>query len=532
VLDFAQNAVQLPCRTLVSDVVRAEDVAAGNSMFAFFDGCGKLLSYTLASTSLADGEPKFATDARNQFAVAALVAAVSVGFTVATVSEPRHAEVRTLENRSVKNAMTHAWSLAFRVLFWRPATTKTTTNGKSSYELVVAGKKASVDELDYDPSTNLEKAQQQADANFETWSSRKKSQDDDDDDCANNENNEGGAKSLLFPLEDGASVRAAGSASAPASASSSSSRKRVGHHTDYEREKDFDEEDADDEDEEEDCVESASVNGAVVSLRSAATNPELLHEDLETLRRMCLAELGLWYGLSAWQVWGALLVGKSIFRGLPAAEAGAEDSPDVARFEDGVMLFSLGLAGANLLSLLLAPLYPTLLRRVGARVLMTVSALFMAVVMAALACLPAFLASQPVTFTQDIHVRSSFDLPWTRDTRFSFTVALLALLGLPWAAHMNVPFSVVGRAYQDAPEVGLYMATMNSSLCVAQLLMSFSTAFFLQATGSVAVCFAAGSLSGLFAAYHASKLTVPYDEADANANNNNKNNLPVCAAGH
>lgn len=398
-LDFSQNAVQLPARTLVSDVLVAEDVATGNAMFAFFDGVGKLSSYALAATSLDDvkinGEPEFASDARVQFDVAALVALVCVGLTLVTVTEPPSRQ--TQERQSLKGAVAHAWSLAFKVLVLRETTTERT------YELVKRDDEA--------------------------------------------------------------------------------------------RERNTDDEYGDPDDD------------ALVDDRLPAQDISLA-----VLRRMCLAELGLWYGLSAWQAWGAILVGKSILGGVPRGVDGATPS-DIAKFQAGVLLFSLGSAGANLFSLLLAAPYPRLLRYFGARKLLLFSALVMSGLMTAVALLPTF--AHATYLDSNVDTGSSFDLV-TRDPRFFITVVVLAALGFPWAAHMNIPFSTVGRAYQDAPDVGLYMATLNTALCCAQLAMSLTTPLFIYLNhGDVTICFLAGAGGGFFAAYHAALLDVPFDESDA-----------------
>ncbi|KAJ8599159.1 hypothetical protein CTAYLR_008553 [Chrysophaeum taylorii] len=405
VLDFSQNAVQLPSRTLVSDVLVPEDVAAGNAMFSLFDGCGKLASYALAASTLnafklVEDEPDFASDARVQFGIAAVVAIVCVGITLIAVTEPPAPPVGAA--RSVRDAAARAWSLAIKVVVFQDA------RSSKGYELVsLHDNKRATDVVDDDD---------------DEWS-KKKEDDLDDEDRAP-------------PSSDEAS--------------------------------------------------------------------------LEILRRMCLTELGLWFGLSAWQVWGAILVGKSIMDGEPAGSPGSTEG-DREKFDAGVLLFSLGLAAANLVSLLLAPVYPALLRLLGARRMLLSASLAMAALMAALAAVPVLSAT--TYLDRDADTSSSFALV-SQDPRFFATVLLLAALGFPWAAHMNVPFSTIGRAYQDSPDVGLYMATLNTSLCVAQLAMSFSTPILIRlARGSVTAAFSAGALAGLFAAYHAAKLEVPYDEA-------------------
>lgn len=219
-MDFSQNAVQLPARTLVNDVLIAEDVATGNAMFAFFDGVGKLSSYALAATSLDDlkfnGEPDFVSDARVQFDVAALVALVCVGLTLVTVTEPPSRQAQ--ERQTLRQAVGYAWALAFKVLVLRETTTERT------YELVKRD-----DEL---------------------------------------------------------------------------------------RERSTDDEYGDPDDE------------ALVDDRLPTDRLPAQDISLAVLRRMCLAELGLWYGLSAWQAWGAILVGKSILGGVPCGVD--EDSDEEA----------------------------------------------------------------------------------------------------------------------------------------------------------------------------------------------------------
>mmetsp|Transcript_3414 Transcript_3414/g.10557 ORF Transcript_3414/g.10557 Transcript_3414/m.10557 type:complete len:403 (+) Transcript_3414:677-1885(+) len=387
-------------------------------MFAFFDGVGKLVSYALAATSftrpkLVPTEPDFATDARLQFGIAALVALVCVGVTLVTVTEPA-APADESPKRSFREATVHAWTVAFKVL-------TLATPKQQAYELVPS-------RVPNDKREALERRTQEV---FDSWT-RRRSRDDRD---------------ALLEEE-------LGGATAPTP-------------------------------DDDDVPDESTVS-------------------LSMLRRMCFVELGLWYGLSAWQVWGAILVGKSILGGSPSGRGN-----DVAKFEAGVLLFSLGLAGANLVSLLAAPLFPALLRLCGARSVMLAGSVVMTLAMTLLALLA---TTHSRVYLNDADTDSSFDLV-TRDPTFLAAVLLLAALGLPWACHMNVPFSVVGRAYQDAPDIGLLTATLNTSLCVAQLLMSFSTSILIRlARGDAAVCFLAAALSGLFAAYHAAKLVIPYDE--------------------
>jgi len=540
VLDFSQNAVQLPCRTLVSDVLVPSGVATGNSMFALFDGLGKLTSYLLAATTLDLGrrrksEPDWVADTRAQFAIAALVAAVCVGYTAAVVSEPQPVDASAdaeaaapphKKKRTVREAVSHAWALAFAVLV-KPAN----PGRKHSYELVSVRSDADVgsarsppppssrrrpdeasrpDAVHRGPSNGVRAVELAADAAFAEWTAprarRHDYADDDDDDDAlfSSSTTKKTALSNNNPFHENGASRHARTKNGTANGAdndddddSAWQRKQRGAEEDHPgttTTTNGDDDDADDDD-----GHRAVARGV----------------DLSVLRRMCFTELGLWFGLSAWQVWGALLVGKAICGGRPAAEVDGDpdEDADAARFTQGTLLFSLGLAGSNLVSLALAPVYPALLRTVGARRLMTFSALAMAVLMTALAALP-FALRRHTSYDVDVDA-DSYDLLVSRDQRFVLTVLLLTLLGIPWAAHMNIPWIVVGRAYQDAEDLGLFVATLNTSLCVAQLVMGAVTPLLIQvADGSVTACFAAGGVAGLFAAYHANKLEIPYDETD------------------
>lgn len=385
------------------------DVAKGNAMFSFFDGLGKLICYALASTTLdkpkfVKDEPDFATDARLQFGIAALVAMVCVGITLATVTEPPAPSKPS--TRSLRDSIVHAWSLAYQVAFL-----KETTQDKA-YELV--------------PTKYVHE--------------------DEVDDVLDDEDDES-------PVGKGETRK-----SPPPSYS--------------------------------------------------------------MLRCVCMTEIGLWYGLSSWQVWGGILVGKSILGGTPAGT-----DLEVEKFQAGILLFSLGLAGANLVSLVVAPAYPWLLRTFGARKLFIAGGCVMSIATGILALLPA-LSAHHKTFLNDADTGSSFDLVF-RDPTFLAAVLLFTLLGFPWSCHMNIPFSTVGRAYQDAPDVGLITATLNTSLCVAQLAMSLTTALLIRLSrGDPSICFAAASVAGIFSVYHACTLQVPYDESDSSSSR-----LPVVACG-
>mmetsp|Transcript_7508 Transcript_7508/g.9085 ORF Transcript_7508/g.9085 Transcript_7508/m.9085 type:complete len:441 (-) Transcript_7508:83-1405(-) len=428
-------------------------------MFAFFDGIGKLISYLLGAVSLHifayKNEPDYVTDARAQFAIAALVCFICVGITVLSVSEPPNPVPSCTQQRSATEAAIHAWNLAYRVM--------TCSNSKQKermYELVALRDDSNT------VGSSVRAIEAVTDATYAEWTERVAST----------------APTSLFDDDDDALARL--------KARDKIIRATANSNIDDERK------------------EAANEDDSFTSNNDAFALPV----DMETLRRVCFIELGLWFGLSAWQVWGALLVSKEICYGAPAAEA--VSNAQVGRFQAGVMLYSLGNAGANLISLLTAPIYPQLLRKFGARFLFLISSLFMAIIMAALAVIPFLLTH--TSYLKQTNFDHAYALLEDRDPRFLLTVLFLTALGLPWSAHMNIPFSVVGRAYQNAPDLGLYMATLNSSLCVAQLAMSFSTPILLRfAHNHVSVCFLAGALAGLFAAYHAHKLRVPYDETDA-----------------
>lgn len=448
-------------------------------MFSFFDGIGKLTSYVLAATSynkpkLIPDEPDFATDARLQFGIAAAVALVCVGITLVTVREPPAPPATN--TRSLRTSFTYAWSLALRV-FRNDDAAHVAAPTTQAYQLV----RIRDDDLSQsrrEPSLNGKReALERAAGNvFEQWTMKEMKE---GCDLLQNDDEKDGLR-LAEPQTPEA----------------------CNGHADISRDDDaFD----DALSEEGDDVDDGGGDD---------------YMSFETLRRVCLVELGLWFGLSVWQVWGAILVGKSILGGDPAGKG-----TDREKFESGVLLFSLGLAGANLISLLAAPLFPCLLRTFGARCLFIVGSLVMTCAMAALAAAPSLFGT--VFLDRETDTDSSFDLVG-RHPRFLCTVLFLASLGVPWACHMNIGFSVVGRAYQDAPDVGLITATLNTSLCVAQLAMSFLTAILIRISqGDAAICFLAASISGIIATYHSCKLKVPYDEADQAAFN-----PPVAACAH
>lgn len=105
--DLGINVLQLPCRTLISDVLPPEDVTEANALFAVWDGIGKTTSYALGSVSLAvpalamAGDTEFALDVRIQFLISIVLMIVCMGIGVACVHEkplprtPKHGKVKT-----------------------------------------------------------------------------------------------------------------------------------------------------------------------------------------------------------------------------------------------------------------------------------------------------------------------------------------------------------------------------------------------------------------------------------------------------
>lgn len=67
-------------------------------------------------------------------------------------------------------------------------------------------------------------------------------------------------------------------------------------------------------------------------------------------------------------------------------------------------------------------------------------------------------------------------------------IGCIALFGVPFAAFLVIPYSIVGRAAAEGDSRGAYMATMNLFLCLPELLVSLALGPIVSASGIILPC--------------------------------------------
>ena len=173
------------------------------------------------------------------------------------------------------------------------------------------------------------------------------------------------------------------------------------------------------------------------------------------------------------------------------------DNDALERFKTGVESFSEALSAANAISLCSSPFLPYAMNRFGTSRVWAASECLHGVLMLGMFLCPV--------------------LPWIRPaTRSSVAIMLQALMGLPWAAQMTIPYSIIGRTYQKEPDLGLYMATMNLALCVSQLSMSVLSPILLSMF-DLQVVFGVSTPLALVASFKAFRIHVPWEQQVATA---------------
>ncbi|KAL3912658.1 MAG: hypothetical protein SGPRY_008261 [Prymnesium sp.] len=73
-------------------------------------------------------------------------------------------------------------------------------------------------------------------------------------------------------------------------------------------------------------------------------------------------------------------------------------------------------------------------------------------------------------------------------------VGCIALFGVPFAAFLVIPYSIVGRAAAEGDSRGAYMATMNLFLCLPELLVSLALGPIVSASGIILPCISTSTL--------------------------------------
>ena len=171
------------------------------------------------------------------------------------------------------------------------------------------------------------------------------------------------------------------------------------------------------------------------------------------VRAVFAALFGLFFAwFTTWMYFPAFM-GVDIYGGDPHAPKGGL----LAKYNDGVRANSLGMMAASGLTLVLAPLLPLVARadRVGEGLTWLILE-----VVHILALLVAASTTSP-----------------------SVATACVAVFGVPFAAFLVIPYSIVGRAAAQTESRGAYMATMNLFLCIPELLVSFVLGPIVAASG-------------------------------------------------
>jgi Na+/melibiose symporter-like transporter len=170
------------------------------------------------------------------------------------------------------------------------------------------------------------------------------------------------------------------------------------------------------------------------------------------VRRVFLVQLFTWFAWFTCFMFAASWVGEDVQGGNPRAPPG---SSALFRYNEGVRIGNIGMAVQSVIALCYAPLLPTLMRMVSVKILYSLAHLLMA------GCLMA-----------TVLVSSGLE-----------AILLLSVLGIPWATTMIIPWSLSGTAVSHTRSIGLFLALMNLSQCLPEIVAAIAGSLVLSLFG-------------------------------------------------
>jgi Na+/melibiose symporter-like transporter len=170
------------------------------------------------------------------------------------------------------------------------------------------------------------------------------------------------------------------------------------------------------------------------------------------VRRVFLVQLFTWFAWFTCFMFAASWVGEDVQGGNPRAPPG---SSALFRYNEGVRIGNIGMAVQSVIALCYAPLLPTLMRMVSVKILYSLAHLLMA------GCLMA-----------TVLVSSGLE-----------AILVLSVLGIPWATTMIIPWSLSGTAVSHTRSIGLFLALMNLSQCLPEIVAAIAGSLVLSLFG-------------------------------------------------
>lgn len=181
-----------------------------------------------------------------------------------------------------------------------------------------------------------------------------------------------------------------------------------------------------------------------------------------------------WFGWFALFVFGTSWVGAEVFNGSFTA---TEGSPKRELYDAGVRLGNFGMAMQSVLTVIMSPLLPLLIRRTSAYTVYLSASLLLGIAL-----------SSALVLTQ----------------KWQAWIAVMAIssTGFAWAVTMTVPWSLMSEAVAKmAPHhAGIYSTMFNLSQCFPEILLSLVAEEVERITGKQAAMMGLGGLAAFIAA--------------------------------
>eukprot|EP00736_Rhodelphis_marinus_P005268 Rmarinus@m.5584 len=103
-------------------------------------------------------------------------------------------------------------------------------------------------------------------------------------------------------------------------------------------------------------------------------------------------------------------------------------------------------------------------------------------------------------FSQVVLGASLLSMLFLDEGQNALAVFLFAVLGIPWATTMTIPWTIVALAVSHLSTVGLYLTTFNLSQCFPEILVSLIGEVIIAETDAPALVLALGGVSALVSA--------------------------------
>eukprot|EP00736_Rhodelphis_marinus_P013033 Rmarinus@m.5581 len=193
--------------------------------------------------------------------------------------------------------------------------------------------------------------------------------------------------------------------------------------------------------------------------------------------RVFTIQVFAWFAWFSLFIFGTLWMAETVYGGAFFDDAGNElddSDPRKAAYETGVRMGNLGLALQALTAIFYSCMLPSLTRR--------------------------FTRKYCYIFSQVVLGASLLSMLFLDEGQNALAVFLFAVLGIPWATTMTIPWTIVALAVSHLSTVGLYLTTFNLSQCFPEILVSLIGEVIIAETDAPALVLALGGVSALVSA--------------------------------